>query len=110
MVEEYERIRKLAGPDKFSKLVRQLLLDWLEAQENTIKNNPIGLRYTESAGRHWIDLLCELDLKVVPADLALLEDQRQISKIHSAADVIKRASNERSAQLWKMTKEVMFKA
>lgn len=106
--ERFERIKKLAGNDNLSKLVRELLHEWLERQEQTIENNPIGLRYS-TPGTHWIDSLCELDLKTIPADLALLEDQKQVSKVFSTASTVKDAANRRSLELWKMTKEVVFK-
>ena len=105
-LKEYERIKELAGPENLSKLVRNLLKEWLDKQEATIQNNPIGLRYETPDSKHWIDILTELDTKKVTEDIDLVENQQTLTKLKTVGNIIQRETDVRSMQLWKLERMV----
>lgn len=105
---EFEIIKKLAGHDNLSKLIRRLLLQWMKEQEATLQSNPIGLRYEVPETKHWIDILLDIEVKKIEEDLQLCEDQKKVSRIVSISAAIKESANRRSLELWKMNKVVEF--
>lgn len=102
MVEELERIEKLAGQGNLAKLIRNLLLDWLNKQEATLQNNPIGLRYESPDSKHWIDTIHELDIAKAAQDIELIQDQILLGRVFTVCDTVKRLANERQNELWKV--------
>lgn len=107
--DELDKVKKLAGHDNFSKLVRNLLLEWLDRQERTLQNNPIGLRYETPDSKHWIDTISEIDISKIKEDVSLIESQELVSKLKRVSYTISKCADERSMELWKMNKVVVFK-
>lgn len=106
--EKLERIRKLAGANRFSQLVYELLNQWLDKQEQLLKANPCGLAYNEPLplSKHWIDSLTEPTLNQLRDDIYLVESQEILSKLKNAAYIINRESDSRSMQLWKIERSI----
>lgn len=102
-INNFERIKRLAGHDNLSKLIRQLLRKWLDEQETILKQDPIGLRNSSViSDKIWIDSLCEIDTRKITEDIDLVEDQYILSKLKVASDVISKGTDARSIQLWRM--------
>lgn len=107
-LEILEKAKKLAGPNKFSTLVIQLVAEWLDKQERIIDNNPLKLRYDESLihAKHWIDSLTELQTQQLVEDIGQIESQEILSKLKTVAFTINKNVDNQSMHLWKMARGI----
>lgn len=106
-MENFDKIKKLAGHENLSKLIRQLLMEWAKRQEHLISENPIGLRYETPDSKHWIDSITELQIGKLAEDIELIENQEILNKLKTAAFTINKNIDNQSMKLWRITKGIV---